>query len=204
MSTLNDGAGFGGVRWRRFAAILIPGLMAAGGLVAMAGQGAIASSFAVSGSSFKVSVGSLDGTGFEQFGGFDTTKDGEGHPVQVSRIRSATIRDLCQSVLVSTPAGKVTVVLRAGQGDKPVEASNLVMDVESLAADAEFTDIQIGRDASTLDQVPGAKGAAGGFAQQAGRIRLTNVKQTAWATTAGTFKLNGLRMSVRPGTHECF
>jgi hypothetical protein len=30
------------------------------------------------------------------------------------------------------------------------------------------------------------------------------VRQTAWATTAGTFKLSGLKMSVTAGTKECY
>ncbi len=43
-----------------------------------------------------------------------------------------------------------------------------------------------------------------GFAQQADSATLTDVKQTAWATTAGTFKLSGLKMSLSTGTHECY
>ncbi|GAA3218427.1 hypothetical protein GCM10020256_22370 [Streptomyces thermocoprophilus] len=43
-----------------------------------------------------------------------------------------------------------------------------------------------------------------GFAQQAEKVKLTDVKQTAWATTAGTFKLPGLKMKLQTGTHECY
>jgi hypothetical protein len=64
--------------------------------------------------------------------------------------------------------------------------------------------IQIGRDASTVNQLPGVTGTVGGFAQQATSLQLDHVQQTAWATTAGTFKLNGLRMSLKPGSHACF
>jgi hypothetical protein len=184
---------------------MVPAAVAAGALVFMTSEGAIAASFAVSGSSFKVSVDSLDGAGFEQFGAIDKSADGKGHPVQVSAIGNATIRNLCQSMAVPTPLGTLSVVLHAGgPGGAPVQAKNLVMDVESLAANAEFTNIQIGRDASTVNQVPGVTGAAGAFAQQATRVHLDHVRQTAWATTAGTFKLNGLRMSLQPGSHDCF
>lgn len=204
MPTAVDNA-TGRVRWKRFAAIMVPAAVAAGALVFMTSEGAIAASFAVSGSSFKVSVDSLDGAGFEQFGAIDKSADGKGHPVQVSAIGNATIRNLCQSMAVPTPLGTLSVVLHAGgPGGAPVQAKNLVMDVESLAANAEFTNIQIGRDASTVNQVPGVTGAAGGFAQQATRVHLDHVRQTAWATTAGTFKLNGLRMSLQPGSHDCF
>jgi hypothetical protein len=43
-----------------------------------------------------------------------------------------------------------------------------------------------------------------GFAQQADKATLSNVKQTAWATTAGTFKLSGLKMSLSTGVKECY
>lgn len=56
---------------------------------------------------------------------------------------------------------------------------------------------------------PGMKGGAEqsnpfGFAQQADKATLTGVKQTAWATTAGTFKLSGLKMSLSSGVKECY
>ncbi|GAA2144363.1 DUF6230 family protein [Actinomadura napierensis] len=190
--------GLGRVRWKRFAAIAAPAAVGAGALVFMTAQGAIASSFAVSGSSFKVSADSLTGTGFVQYGDVDASKDGTKHPVQVSGIKNATITNMCQSVKV----GPFTLRLTAGTGDKPVEASDLVLDVEQLNADAEFSNIEIGRDASTLDKGPnGAKGAAGMFGQQADSIKLTGVKQVAWATTAGTFKLSDLSMKLGK---ECF
>ena len=43
-----------------------------------------------------------------------------------------------------------------------------------------------------------------GFAQQADKATLSDVKQTAWATTAGTFKLSGLKMSLSTGVKECY
>lgn len=59
------------------------------------------------------------------------------------------------------------------------------------AARARPLDIEIGRYAGTLDKGPsGSKGTAGMFGQQADRIELRGVRQTAWATTAGTFKLS--------------
>ncbi|MDL4775919.1 DUF6230 family protein [Actinomadura xylanilytica] len=191
-------AAVGRVRWRRFAAIAAPAALGAGALLFMTAQGSLASSFAVSGSSFKVSADSLNGQGFVQYGGVDTGKDGAKHPVQISGIKSAQIRNMCQSMKV----GPLTLRLTAGTGAKPVEASDLVLDVEQLDADATFTGIEIGRDASTLNRGPdGARGPAGMFGQQATRIELTKVRQVAWATTAGTFKLNDLSMKLGA---ECF
>ncbi|HEU5032165.1 MAG TPA: DUF6230 family protein [Spirillospora sp.] len=191
-------ARLGRVRWKRFAAIAAPAAVGAGALVFMTAQGAIASSFAVSGSSFKVSADSLTGTGFVQYGDVDASKDGTKHPVQVSGIKNATITNMCQSVKV----GPFTLRLTAGDKGTPVQASDLVLDVEQLNADAEFSNIEIGRDASTLDKGPnGAKGTAGMFGQQADSLKLTGVKQVAWATTAGTFKLSDLSMKLGK---ECF
>ncbi|MEU4822386.1 DUF6230 family protein [Actinomadura citrea] len=196
--TPSSDAALGRVRWKRFAAIAAPAAIGAGALVLMTAQGAIASSFAVSGGSFKVSADSLNGQGFVQYGGVDAGKDGAKHPVQISGIRSAQIRNMCQSVKV----GPFTLRLTAGTGAKPVEASDLVLDVEQLNADATFSDMEIGRDASTLGKGPdGAQGPAGMFGQQASTIELRNVKQVAWATTAGTFKLNDLSMKLGA---ECF
>lgn len=194
----SPGPAVGRVRWKRFAAIAAPAALGAGALMFMTAQGAIASSFAVSGGSFKVSADSLTGTGFVQYGGVDAGKGGEKHPVQISGIKSAQIRNMCQSVKV----GPFTLRLTAGTGAKPVQATDLVLDVEQLNADAEFSNIEIGRDASTLDKGPrGAQGPAGMFGQQASKIELRNVRQVAWATTAGTFKLSDLSMKLGA---ECF
>ncbi|GAA2595987.1 DUF6230 family protein [Actinomadura fulvescens] len=189
-------APLGRVRWKRLAAITAPAALGAGALIFMTAQGTIASSFAVSGSSFKVKADSLDGTGFVQYGGVDHESNGTKHPVQVSGIKNATIRNMCQSVKV----GPFTLRLTAGTGKTPVTARNLTLDVAQLDADAVFENIEIGRDASTLDKGPG-KGAAGMFGQQADEIHLTNVRQTAWATTAGTFRLADLSMKLGD---ECF
>src|SRR3954463_6393290 len=59
----------GRTRWRRFAAVMAPAAVAAGAIVFGMANGAIAASFAVSGTSFKVSATELDGTGFVQYGG---------------------------------------------------------------------------------------------------------------------------------------
>src|SRR5258706_9495485 len=57
----------GRTRWRRFAAVLTPAVAAVGLMVVGIANGAVPLSFAVSGSTFKVSADSLDGTGFVQY-----------------------------------------------------------------------------------------------------------------------------------------
>jgi hypothetical protein len=204
----------GGTRWKRFAVVMVPSVAATAAIGVALGQGALAASFSVSGQSFKVTTKQLDGTGFSQYGAIDSgyTLDGKktAHPVAVSAFKSATIKELCQSVV--TPdvpiLGNVSLILKAGGGDTPVKAENLYIDVADLSADAEFKNIDIGVAAGDANKGPGiAKGDKAnpyGFAQQADSVRLKDVKQTAWATTAGTFKLSGLKMSLSAGVKECY
>ncbi|MBO7939889.1 MULTISPECIES: DUF6230 family protein [Streptomyces] len=205
----------GGTRWKRFAVVMVPSVAATACIGVALAQGALAASFSVSGQSFKVTADKLVGTGFAQYGALDTgyTLDGKktAHPVAVSSFKSATITNMCQSVV--TPdiplLGSVSLTLKAGGGSKPVEADNLYIDVEDLAADATFNNIEIGVPAKDLTKGPGMKGGGEqanpyGFGQQADSAVLTGVKQTAWATTAGTFKLSGLKMSLSTGVKECY
>ncbi|HEX5569416.1 MAG TPA: DUF6230 family protein, partial [Streptomyces sp.] len=95
--------------------------------------------------------------------------------------------------------------LSAGTGDKPAEATDLFVDATQLSGDASFENIEIGRDASTLDKGPdGTQGMQDAFSQQADTLQISKLKQVAWATNAGTFKLSGLSMKITKGKRECF
>lgn len=204
----------GGTRWKRFAVVMVPSVAATACIGVALAQGALAASFSVSGQSFKVTADKLVGTGFSQYGAIDSgyTLDGKktAHPVAVSAFKSASITNMCQSVV--TPniplIGSVSLTLKAGGGDTPVKAENLFIDVEELEADATFTNIDIGVAAKDLKKGPKIKDGDTanpfGFAQEAESAVLTDVKQTAWATTAGTFKLSGLKMSLSTGVKECY
>jgi hypothetical protein len=194
---------------------MVPSVAATAAIGVALAQGALAASFSVSGQSFKVTADRLDGVGFSQYGAIDQgyTLKGEktAHPVAVSAFKSAKITNMCQSVV--TPdiplIGSVSLTLKAGGGSTPVEAENLYIDVEDLQANATFRNIDIGVAAGNADKGPGMKGGKEqanpyGFAQQADSATLTDVKQTAWATTAGTFKLSGLKMSLSKGVKECY
>jgi hypothetical protein len=205
----------GGTRWKRFAVVMVPSVAATAAIGVALAQGALAASFSVSGQSFKVTADRLDGVGFSQYGAIDQgyTLKGQktAHPVAVSAFKSAKITNMCQSVV--TPdiplIGSVSLNLKAGGGGTPVEAENLYIDVEELEANATFENIDIGVAAGDASKGPGMKGGKEqanpyGFAQQADKATLTDVKQTAWATTAGTFKLSGLKMSLSKGVKECY
>ncbi|MFB6819735.1 DUF6230 family protein [Streptomyces sp. NPDC056347] len=207
----------GGTRWKRFALVMVPSVVATAAVGVGLAQGALAASFSVSGQSFKVSTDKLVGHDFVQYGSVATGMDPEGkngaHAVAVSGFSKATITNMCQSVV--TPGlpfglGTVTLQLKAGTDPaKPVRATNLYLDVAELDADASFKNIDIGVAAGAMGK-PGIQAGTekavnpNGFAQRAESVTLKNVKQTAWATTAGTFKLSNLSLRLHSGVKECY
>lgn len=202
----------GGTRWRRFAVVMVPSVAATAAIGVALAQGALAASFSVSGQQFKVHADTLHGHHFVQYGTVDVPSGKGPVPVAVSAFSDATITGLCQSVVVPAPfIGDVTMVLRAGNGSTPVTAKNLYIDLDQLNADATFTDINIGVAAGSNPLTePGVKNdpkGAAEFAQEAAVADLTNVDQTAWATSAGTFTLAGLSLRLHRGSGpgvECF
>jgi uncharacterized protein DUF6230 len=195
-STTSASGGRGKVNWRRFAAILIPAFAVAAVLVVLTAQSVLAVSFSISGTPFTVTARQLRGTGFEQFGVLDTSvlKVLPGHSNQIvltaNAIKSAKLSHLCQSVTI----GGLTLRITAGDGSTPVSATDLVVDADRLSGDVTFKNIHIGQDASTLTAVPGIRGPAGDFAQQASSVVINNLRQHAYATTAGTFTLPGFSL----------
>jgi Family of unknown function (DUF6230) len=189
---------------KRLGLVLVPALAGAGILGVMMANGALAASFGVSGQQFQLTATSITGTDFAQFGSVDKIYvNGKYIPVAVSAFKSATINGLCQSVetdLSSYGLGNVWVVLKANTA----KATNLIIDMQQLnAGSADFTNINIGQDASTLDQgVAGAQGTPGLFGQQADAATLTDVSQVANATNAGDFTLSGMSLSLATGNTD--
>jgi hypothetical protein len=198
----------GKVRWRRFALIFVPAIGLTGLLLGLTAEGALASSFSISGQEFQVSANSLTGTGFQQFGTVDEEVGNKPIAVAQSEIGSAKIANLCQSVVANFPLGLGTYTLRisAGSGSTPVSASSLIIDANQLSgSNVSFRHINIGQDASTLNAVPGVPdGAPGTFGQQASGIVISGLQQTAYSTSAGTFTLPGFRLSLAAGAKPCF
>lgn len=196
----------GRTSWRKFAVLSVPGLAATAALAIALANGALAASFAVSGQQFKVSADSLHGEGFAQYGSVDRNARNDLLPVAVTAIKTAKMNDLCQSVVTKLPVvGSISLNLTAGTGKKPVQASDLFVDATQLSGDAAFHNIEIGRDASTLDKGPkNGRGLQDLFGQQADDVQIGKLRQTAWSTNAGQFRLNALHMTVSKGTKECF
>lgn len=211
----------GRTRWRRFAAASVPATIVAAGIVVAMGEGALAASFRVSGIPAIITADRLVGTGFGQYGNFDATKPNTGAgipamlPVATTGIRSARLYNLCQSVTI--PGFNISLVIKAGtEKDRPVEAENLFIDMDQMSGDATFTNIEIGNDASDLDPSKppkpparpgkgpdGLQGNQNMFGQQADSIEVTNLKQRAYATSAGTFVLKDMSLNIKMGNYTC-
>ncbi|MDI2130028.1 DUF6230 family protein [Yinghuangia seranimata] len=200
---IDDETPEGGTSWRRSVAVGVPAVVAVGAMTMAMASGALAASFAVSGTAFQVSSGKLTSDGLASYVGTDNDIGGKGHPVSLLAVGDATLSDICQSARVSTPLGDVVFKLTAGGSAGPVTAKSLVIDAEDLVGDAEFGTVQIGRDASTLDTVPGAQGTPGSFGLQAGQVSVAGVRSNAWSATGGDFKLKGLHVSVSLGGSGC-
>jgi hypothetical protein len=185
----------------RVALAAVPAAAAVTMLMAGVANGAVPVSFAVSGQAFQVGASDLEGNGFSQYSGVALDANKKQIPVAISNIDSAKLYDLCQYVAVAGPIG---LKIAAGGGGTPATATGLQIGMTDLKGDATFTNINIGADASTVRYGP--KGTAGDFAQDAEKVSIKGLEQTAYSTTAGTFKLHGLHMfiSTNPSKDECF
>jgi hypothetical protein len=197
----------GRTKWRRFAAAVIPAAVAAGGLMAGVANGSVPVAMNVSGQSFKISADHLHGDGFAQYGSAYYTKDGTPHAVAAAAIKHAELSNLCQSVVQPLPwGGKVSLLIKAGRGNDPATADDLLLGMDYLMGDATFKSIDIGTDASALSKggLPGSTGLPSAFGQEATTVDIDNLKQRAYTTHAGTFNLKGLSMSLDSNATECF
>jgi hypothetical protein len=204
---------FGRTNWRRFAVAVGVPTVVAGALVVGLANGAFAASLTLSGQAFKIKADKLDATGFVQYSkGYAQGGANAGKPLglAVSGIKDAKLYNLCQSV---HPAGlPFSLVIRAGQDPgNPALAHNMLIGMTHLGGEATFKGIEIGKDASTLTKGSDdgtAKGDPGTFAQEADSVIITNLEQTAQYTSAGSFTLTGLDLTLNTDfaghPAECF
>ncbi|KKD03893.1 DUF6230 family protein [Streptomyces sp. WM6386] len=199
----------GKTHWKRFAMGAVPTVAATAVVAVSMAQGALAASFSISGSAFKVSAGSLSGTGFANYATVDVAKNGKHIPVSVSALDDATITDMCQSVPVDIPVlGTYTMTLKAGGSGTPVKAKNLFIDMTDLQAKkGTFNNVDIGVATGSITKGhvnPKDRVDPDNYAQQADSIEILEAHQRVWATSAGTFELSGLHMNIAAGRHDCF
>jgi hypothetical protein len=196
----------GRTSWGRACWLLLPSLAVLGGVTVGIAEGALAASFGVSGQHFKVKAKSVEGTDVAAY--LDTARsvDGAHHPVMLAGVGRATLRDVCTSAVVDVPVvGKISLKVLGGRTEA-ITGTNVVADADTLlGGNGVVTDVEAGRDASTLDRVKGVSGPAGRFGVQASSIKTEDVESTAWSANGGTLELAGdLEVTVTNGVDECF
>ena len=205
MTTPENVAAAGGVRWKRFGGMIVITGAVTAGMVALTASGVLAANFSISGMPFTVTATNLHGEGFEQYATIDNmienspnAGDTGGQMVLiVSAINQAQLTNLCQSVSL----GGINLKITAGDNGNKVQARALVVDSDLISGDADFANINVGQDASTFDKVTDPatgktiKGGEGVFGQQADTVDINNLRQNNYATTASRFTLPHLRMA---------
>lgn len=184
----------GRTRWKRFFLILVVGLLAVVLLFVGLVQGALAASFTVAGVPFNGTVGRLTSQGAVLFGDVDQTTR-EALPVVDLGFGQAKIDDLCLSFPVTgvPVVNDFSVELTAGT----VDAQNLVLGLENASGNSLLLrNIEIGRDAGTLDKVPGLRGPPGAFGLQSDDFALDRVRLTGRSGTAATLQLNDFAINT--------
>jgi hypothetical protein len=153
-------------------------------------------------SPFTVTAQRLHAQGAVQFASFRQDASGRQRPVAAVGLRKATLYGLCQSAVAHTPLGTATLLIRADE-QKPVRASSMALDLALLQGDMTFGQVEMGRDAATLEGA-GVTGPSGTYGQQAGTLTIEHMRLEAWSVTAGMFSLDGVTMRVRAGAHPCW
>jgi hypothetical protein len=194
------------VSFGRLTAVLLPCLAISVGLMAGIAEGAIPVSLAVSSGGFKISADQFAATNFEQFGSTVKHKDGSVEPVALTAVGHADLDNLCQTVSMNLPLIDKKVVLKITGGDQgsPVTATDMIIAASAQRGDAEFKNIAIGADASTLTQYPALEGSSGAFGLEADSITINHLQQDSLSVTAGTFTVPHLNLSVSTSNVECY
>ncbi|MFI9645109.1 DUF6230 family protein [Streptomyces sp. NPDC052040] len=202
----------GRTSWKRFAAVLLPSVLAAAVLGVGMAEGALAASFFISGQRFEIAADTLRGRGVSIYPLVDITRKGTLVPVVVLGFRHADISRLCLSVELPVPGlGPYTLRL-TGDSGRQVEAANLFIDTTSVTADRSTADdIDIGVAAGSIHKGPIDPGDRNSrffdpdvFAQQARSVVLTDVRAVSVAASAGTLNIPGLDLRIVQGSHRCF
>jgi hypothetical protein len=173
--------------------------VASGAVLLGVAQGALAASVAASGSAFKVSGDRLEGEDFTLMPGVNTEPGGKQHAVLVVTARQAELRNLCVSLLLPTPLGRMTVVVRAGTS-RPVQATGLSVEASEALGDLQLKQVE----AQAGSGAGGNGDGLGGLTGSVSHLVAVNPRFTGWHGAAGSFTLHDLNVRMKPGDHECF
>ncbi|MEU5097005.1 DUF6230 family protein [Streptomyces sp. NPDC020996] len=197
--------GEGRTHWKRSAVMFVPCTLAVGTLGIALAQGALAASFAVSGTAFKVAASEVTAEGVSSFPSSLGDSADDAKPVLLAAVKNGTVSDVCVSLEQKLPVvGKISMLVHSG-ADKPLAGSNLVVNADALTSGGgKVTGVQAGRDASTLTGAPGVTGPKGVFGVQANTAVAHDVKSTAYSANGGTLTLEKLQIEFSRTGKQCF
>ncbi|MFJ3670420.1 DUF6230 family protein [Streptomyces sp. NPDC090106] len=204
-ATGQERLGEGRTRWRRSALMFVPCTLAVGALGVALAEGALAASFAVSGTAFKVSASEVTAQGVSSFPSSVGGSADDAEPVLLAAVKSGTVSDVCVSLKQKVPLlGEIAMLVRSG-ADKPLAGTDLVVNADALTgAGGKVTGVEAGRDASTLTGAPGVRGPAGVFGVQAATAVARDVRSTAYSANGGTLTLEKLEIEFSRTGEQCF
>ncbi|MET8217275.1 MULTISPECIES: DUF6230 family protein [Streptomyces] len=196
--------GEGRTHWKRSAVMLVPCTLAVGAMGIALAQGAIAASFAVSGTAFKVRAEEVTANGLSSFPS-SIGSGGDAKPVLLAAVKDGTVSGVCVSLKQKVPVvGEISMLVRSGS-DKPLKGSNLIVNADALTGGGgKVTGVQAGRDASTLSGAPGVTGPKGVFGVQADSAVAHDVNSTAYSANSGTLTLEKLEIEFSRTGKQCF
>jgi Family of unknown function (DUF6230) len=198
-------SGEGRTHWKRSAMMFVPCVAAVGALGIALAEGAVAASFAVSGTAFKVSASEVTAQGVSSFPSSIGSSANDAKPVLLAAVKDGTVSDVCVSLKQKLPlVGEISMLVHSG-ADKPLAGSDLVVNADALTgAGGKVTGVQAGRDASILTGAPGVTGPKGVFGVQADTAVAHDVESTAYSANGGTLTLEKLDIEFSRSGKQCF
>lgn len=200
MSSAVDALGGGHTRWGRVIIAVIPALVVVLLLAGSMITGLLAATFALGGVPIDVRAATLDATGMGLYGDTRSLITGDAFNVAAAGVEEATITGLCLGIEVPVGAG-FNIVLSAPD-DVEVNASNLLLDADSLRGSLSATGLEVGRDASVMDR-GGVTGPAGTDAVQVAQVELGDATIAAHRLSAGTISLSDISIAVQGADGGC-
>ncbi|MFD7933962.1 DUF6230 family protein [Streptomyces sp. NPDC059755] len=195
----------GRTHWRRSALMFVPCTLAVGALGISLAEGAIAASFAVSGTAFKVSASEVTARGVSSFPSSIGGSADDAKPVLLAAVKDGTVSDVCVSLKQKLPlVGEISMLVHSG-ADKPLAGTDLVVKADALTGGGgKVTGVEAGRDASTLTGAPGVTGPKGVFGVQADTAVAHDLRSTAYSANGGTLTLEKLEIEFSRSGKQCF
>jgi hypothetical protein len=199
------GASGGRTRWRRFVAIFVVSLLAAGVMVGAAATGLLPVALATDGRQHvKITAAQLTAVATGVFPQFVQDADGTRRPVVVVGLDDVRVRGLCASGAVSTPIGTWVLRLETPADGKEIRAGDVQFAIESLdGLGAAGQKLLVNRQQTTPDGIPVDVAPPGSLPILAQGLNLDLSATVRWASVAD-LALSALDLRVGDDVPECF